>query len=389
VTETQWAALLSGAWVIWHLSVVLRFLSSKRLAQYALEVGADAPLVSVVVPARNEARNIARCVKSVLATTYPNVEVIVVDDHSTDGTGDIARAIGTADGRNRLRVIEAKALPEGWFGKQWACQQGAEASRGALLLFTDADTDHGPELLARSVNAMRERGAAMFTVAGRQEMVTFWEKVVQPFVFAILLSRYGSLEAVSQTTNPRNKIANGQYLLFTREAYNAVGQHAAVRAHVAEDMMLAQLCARRGLAMHMVLGREHLSTRMYTSLSEIRRGWGKNVYAAGRDSLPGGAVLQPVYRVIYPLPAIVALLPTMFLANALLSGASPVVVTALWIAQAVTMLFWIGVYSFSGLSAVWALTYPLAAIVFGWILGEAAWKGDKVEWKGRQYVSKS
>jgi chlorobactene glucosyltransferase len=389
LTDTQWAVLLCGAWTLFHVIVVVRFMSSRSLDEHSAEPPADAPLVSVIVPARNEARNIGRCVRHLLGAKYPNFEVIVVDDHSTDGTGDIVRAIGKEDGRGLVRVLDAPPLPEGWFGKQWACQSGAAEARGSLLLFTDADTAHGPALLARSVNALRARGSALFTVAGKQEMVTFWEKVIQPFVFAILMSRYGSLEAMARTRNPRNAIANGQFLLFTRAAYDALGKHEVVRAHVAEDMMLAQMCVRAGLPAHMELGRDHLSTRMYTSLGEIRRGWGKNLWAAGRDSLPGGEALQPLFRVIFPLPALVALLPTVVLNAVLVGGAAPSVVTAAWIAQAVTMLYWIGVYTFSRLAPWWALTYPLAAVVFAWMLGEAAWRGARVEWKGRQYVSKS
>jgi chlorobactene glucosyltransferase len=389
VSEAQWAALICGAWVVWHVAVVVRFRSSKQLSEYSERAPRDAPLVSVVVPARNEARNIERCVRHLLDSSYPRFEVIVVDDHSTDGTGTLVRAIAATDVAGRVRVVDAPPLPEGWFGKQWACQTGASTARGDVLCFTDADTAHGPELLTRSVNAQRERGAALFSVAGRQEMETFWEKVVQPFVFAILLSRYGSLEAMSQSRVPRNKIANGQFLLFTRAAYDAVGQHKSVRAHVAEDLMLAQRCTALGLPMHLVLGREHLSTRMYTSLGEIRRGWGKNVYAAGRDSFPDSRALREAVRFVYPMPAIVALLPTIALVSALATGASGAVVTAAAIAQGVTLAFWIGVYTFSHLSPMWALSYPLAAVVFGWILGEAAWRGGQVEWKGRQYVSKS
>jgi chlorobactene glucosyltransferase len=283
--------------------------------------------------------------------------------------------------------VGAPPLPDGWFGKQWACQTGADTARGELLLFTDADTAHGRELLTRSVNASRERGAALFTVAGRQEMETFWEKVVQPFVFAILLGRFGSLELMSRSTNPRSKIANGQFLLFTRAAYDAVGRHEGVRSHVAEDLMLAQRCAALGLPMHMVLGREHLSTRMYTSLAEIRRGWGKNVYAAGRDTMPPW--LHAVARYVYPLPALMTLLPTVLLVAALAGGAGGGVLAAAAIAQGVTALFWLGIYRYTQLSSVWALSYPLAAIVFGWILGEAAWRGSAVTWKGRAYESRS
>ena len=113
------------------------------------------PFVSAIIPARNERRNIERCVRSVLSAHYPSFEVIVVNDHSTDGTDDVRAQRRAADAR--LRVVDAPDLPAGWFGKQWACTTGARAARGELLVFTDADTRHEPDLLPRAVNAMRAR----------------------------------------------------------------------------------------------------------------------------------------------------------------------------------------------------------------------------------------
>ena len=399
----HWLAIAAAlAWCAPMVLVVWRFRDTRSLSEYPVAPPADAPLVSVIIPARNEAHNIARCLRSVLAAAYPALEVIVVDDHSTDGTGEIARAIATEDlakrrkpGETRasqqpdarVRVITAPSLEAGWFGKQWACQAGARVAKGSLLCFTDADTTHGPELISRSVNALLARGADLFTVAGRQEMVTFWEKVVQPSVFALLLSRYGGLEAMSRATRPRSKIANGQFMLMRREPYERLGGHAAVRGHVAEDLRLAQLFTEQGLAMHMVLAREQLSTRMYTSLDEIRRGWGKNVYAGGRDTFPSGPIMRFILPFVFPLPALVPLVPTVVLVLALLGvlGAG-----ALWfgaIAATVNLLFWIGVYMFSGLSPLWGFAHPLASVVFAGICTEAAWKGSRVEWKGRRYES--
>lgn len=380
------AATLAALWVSLLVAVVVRFLDSKRLSAYAPVSRGDAPPLSVVIPARNEARNIEACVRSVLASDYPRLEVIVVDDHSTDGTGEIARRIAAEDAR--LRVVPAPDLPAGWFGKQWACHTGARAATGTLLCFTDADTRHAPRLLSLSVGAMRQRGADLFTVAGHQQALTFWEKVIQPFVFSILLSRYGGLEAMSRSRKPLDKIANGQFILMSRGAYDAIGGHDAVKDHVAEDLRLAQLATARGLQAHMLLARDEMQTRMYTSLAEIRRGWGKNVYAAGRDTMPLNAVTGPIFPWIFPLPALVPVLPLLCLAlglagvwgtGALLFGA---------IAAPATLLFYAGVYGFSRLSPLWALLYPLAAVTFSWICAEAAWRGSKVEWKGRGYVSR-
>lgn len=387
--------------------VVWRFRDTRSLDEYPVAPPADAPLVSVIIPARNEAHNIARCLSSVLASEYPSLEVIVVDDHSTDGTGEIARTIGAEDlarrrvpGETRasrqpdprVRVIAAPDLAPGWFGKQWACHAGSQLAKGSLLCFTDADTVHGPELISRSVNALFERRADLFTVAGRQEMLSFWEKVVQPSVFALLLSRYGGLEAMSRSTRPLDKIANGQFILVRREPYERLGGHVAVRGHVAEDLRLAQLFTEQGLAMHMVLARAHLSTRMYTSLDEIRRGWGKNVYAGGRDTFSPSPLMRLILPFIFPLPALVPLVPTVVFALALSGalGVGALGVGALWfgaIAGTVNLLFWIGVYMFSGLNPLWGFSHPLASVVFAGICTEAAWKGSRVEWKGRRYES--
>jgi len=402
--SAHWGAIaLAVAWIAPIVLVVWRFRDTRSLNAYPAVPPADAPVVSVIIPARNEARNIERCLRSVLASTYPAIEVIVVDDHSTDGTGALARAIAAEDAAQRrvpgetrasrqpdarVRVIAAPDLEPGWFGKQWACQAGARLATGSIVCFTDADTVHGPELLARSVNALLARGADLFTVAGRQEMLGFWEKVVQPSVFAMLLARYGGLEAMSRSTNPLDKIANGQFILMRRAPYERVGGHAAVRGHVAEDLRLAQVFTEQGLAAHMVLAREHLSTRMYTSLDEIRRGWGKNLYAGGRDTLPLGPVTRRLLPFIFPLPALVPLVPTVVLALAL---AGVLGTGALWfgaIAGAVNLAFWIGVYAFSGLNPLWGLSHPLASVVFSGICAEAAWKGSRVEWKGRRYESR-
>jgi chlorobactene glucosyltransferase len=399
----HWLAIgLALAWCAPIVLVVWRFRDTRSLDEYPPAPPADAPLVSVIIPARNEAHNIARCLRSVLDSGYPALEVIVVDDHSSDGTGDIARVVAAEDvARHRIqgesrasrqpaprvRVVPAPDLAPGWFGKQWACHAGAQVATGPLLCFTDADTTHGPELIPRSVNALFARGADLFTVAGRQEMVSFWEKVIQPSVFAMLLARYGGLEAMSRSLRPLDKIANGQFILMRRAPYERLGGHAAVRGHVAEDLRLAQLFAEQGLAAHMVLAREHLSTRMYTSFTEIRRGWGKNLFAGGRDTLPLGPITSRILPFIFPLPALLPLVPTVILVLALLGVLGS---GALWfgvIAGAVNLLFWIGVYAFSGLHPLWGLSHPLASVVFSGICAEAAWKGSRVEWKGRRYES--
>jgi chlorobactene glucosyltransferase len=378
--------LWSLPWVLPPVIGLLRARRSRWLDAFPAHVDEGAPLVSVVIPARNERRNIERCIRSVLATQYAPLEVIVVDDHSDDGTGDVARAIAAED--SRLRVIEALPLPDGWFGKQWACANGARVARGAVLLFTDADTHHEPDLLPRATNALRADGADLLTIAGHQEMHSFWERVIQPQFFALLALRFGGTEHVRHAKRAEDVIANGQFILVRREAYDAIGGHELVRDQVAEDLALAQEFFRGGKRLSMFVGIHQFSTHMYASLGELIAGWRKNVYAGGRYAAFGGAA----GRALYPL---------LLMAMPLLGLAAPValvlslfgVLSASWlvwsaIVVTVSLLVWLTIYHFIGEPLWYAGLYPLGlAMLFYIALGSIA-RGKRVEWKDRTYVAR-
>ncbi|MFA6165633.1 MAG: glycosyltransferase family A protein [Gemmatimonadaceae bacterium] len=346
---------------------------------------ADAPLISVICPARNEAKHIAEFVRAALASTYPNFELIVVDDHSTDGTGALARAAGAGDAR--LRVIDPPPLPEGWFGKQWACHAGAQQAHGAVLLFTDADTRHGPDLLVRLLHAMRRRQSDLISVAGRQELVSFWERVVQPSVFAVLVSTFGGTEAVSNSTRPKSKIANGQCFLVRRDTYDALGGHEAVRHFVAEDLMLAQQWCAAGKRVHLVVGFDQLSTRMYSSLREIIEGWTKNVWAGGRYVLPDHPVVRGVLRGFMPFSSWIGLVPTAAMVLGLTGVAPASWVTFGAIAYGATVLWALPIMWVLRIPLWYAFLHPLGAVIATWIFLKAAWQGDRVSWKDRSYTA--
>jgi chlorobactene glucosyltransferase len=374
---------LALPWVVLPVIAYWRLSHSTDLRDETDVPPEEAPLISVICPARNEARHIVEFVRAALATTYPSSELIVVDDHSTDGTGALAREAGSGDAR--LRIVDPPPLPAGWFGKQWACHAGALAARGEVLLFTDADTRHAPDLLVRSLHAMRRRKSDMLSVAGRQEMVSFWERVVQPTVFSVLVAVYGGTDAVSNTSSPRRKIANGQCFLVRRDVYDALGGHEAVRHFVAEDMMLAQQWCAAGKRVHLVAGLDQLSTRMYGSLGEIIDGWAKNLWAGGRNVLPNHPVVRVLLRVTMPWTALPAVLPIV-----------AVVLGVLGLAPASWLIFGAIAYGASvaySLPAMWALRiplwyallHPLGALIVMWIYAKAAWKGDRVTWKERTY----
>jgi chlorobactene glucosyltransferase len=379
-------ALLALPWLLAPVVTLWRARRSRSLDDESAEAPADAPLVSVVVPARDEAHNIARCVGSVLTARYPRFELIVVDDHSTDDTGRIVADIAARD--PRVTVVTPEPLPAGWFGKQWACAAGAAVARGEIMGFMDADTWQAPDLLPRVVNAMRARGSDFLTVAGTQEMGTPWERLVQPQVFAVLLARYGGTEVVNESPRMVDKIANGQCLFVRREAYDAVGGHASVRDKVAEDLALAQRFFGLGHRTTMVLGMSQLSTRMYTSLRELVAGWGKNIYAGGSDTLPFGAVGRAVFPVLLLLPWLSGLVPPLLLVLSLAGvlGHGWLVWSAL--VTGVNLLAWLVVYGALRMSPVYALLHPLGAAVLLYISVRAIARGRNVRWKGREYVAR-
>lgn len=378
--------LAAGPWVLLPPLAMLRVARSHSLTEESSTPPDPAPGLSVIVPARNEARNIARCVRSLLASSYPALEVFVVDDHSTDGTGDIARAAGTGD--RRLRVLATPPLPNGWFGKQWACATGAAAASGDLLLFTDADTWHAPDLAVRAVNAARRRDADLLSVAGRQETRSFWERLVQPQILWILLIRYGGTESVSKARRAEDVIANGQFMLMTRRAYDAVGGHAAVRDKVAEDLALAQRLFRAGRRVALVRGEHELSTHMYASLSELVRGWGKNVYAGGIDAMPGGAAGRLLFPFVLPLVPLMGVAPWFALGAAALGllGSGWVVWSVMCIVA--STCWWALVYRGFDQRAAFAVLYPVGAAVVLYILLGAIARGRHVDWKGREYIAR-
>jgi chlorobactene glucosyltransferase len=340
----------------------------------------------VIIPARDERRNIEACLQSVLSTTYPRLEVIVVNDHSTDDTGAIARAVAAVDAR--VHVIDDPDLPQGWLGKQWACENGAAAARGALLLFADADTRHTPTLLARSVNAVATERADLFTLAGRQEMHGAWERLVQPHVFAMLAARYGSSERVTHARRPLDVIANGQFIMIPTATYHARGGHARVRDMAAEDLALAQQYKAAGLRVVLMMAVDHLSTRMYASLAELVAGWGKNVFSAGRTTMPGGAMGRLLFPFLLLLTPAAWVAPPLALCLSLAG-----VLSAAWllwsvVCVAAALLFWVGVYSYMRQHAAWALLYPVGAAVMLYIAAGAITRGRRIEWKGRAYITR-
>jgi chlorobactene glucosyltransferase len=345
----------------------------------------EVPFVSIIVPARNEARNIGRCLESLVAQRYPTFEILVVDDRSEDDTASRARAVAPGKARE-LRVIQGGPLPEEWFGKPWACLQGAREARGDLLLFTDADTWHGPDLLARCASGLREDDAVALSPVGRQEMVSFGERLVQPQMFVLLGLRYPMVRRPIEPPRWLDAILSGQYLLVTREAYEAIGGHEAVKGEVVEDLRIAQELVRAGGRITLRGAGDDLSTRMYRSLRDAVDGWTKNLAIGARQA--GGALGPVAVPGMGVFLLVVWILPPLALGGAGLGFLDPPPGLFLWAggATGVSLLLWAGVYRTLKGPIRYSLLYPVGAAVAIWI-GLRSWlRGSrKIVWKGRTY----
>ncbi len=234
----------------------------------AANPASDKPLVSVIIPARNEETSLSACLGSVVAQTGVNKEVIVIDDGSTDRTREIAESFG-------VKVIQPGPLPDGWTGKNNAVSAGAKAAHGEWLLFTDADTVHLPGSLAGSVAEAKKKKVSMLSYSPEQEVRGFWENAVMPVIFAELASTYKP----SEVSDPKSSsaAANGQYLLITREAYDIVGGHASVATNLLEDVALAREVKATGRKIFFRFGGDAVRTRMYRTFAQLREGWTKNL----------------------------------------------------------------------------------------------------------------
>ncbi|NQU30466.1 MAG: glycosyltransferase [Anaerolineae bacterium] len=346
----------------------------------------NAPLISVCVPARNEERNIEACVKALLAQTYPNFEVIILDERSTDSTPQIVERLKGTD--SRINLIHGTDLPSGWAGKPHALLQASTSARGDWLCFVDADTFLEADALSSVYAKALESKADLFTMMTRQIMLTFWERTVLPLVMTALSVGFSP----RKVNDPRRKdaIANGQFIFIKRSVYDAIGGHAAVYDSIVEDKDLASVVKGSGYRLVIADGQRMASTRMYTSLPEMWEGWTKNIYLGLRDE-PGLMILG-VFGAILAFAAAV-LLPVWVAAGVYITIASPAYESVAILVESLLLwgylLYWRILASRGmGIPSWYALTTPLGAAVFGAMMLTSAFKvisGKGVVWKGRRY----
>jgi chlorobactene glucosyltransferase len=327
----------------------------------------DWPLVSVLIPARNEAAVISRTVSALLEQSYPGFEVIVLDDNSEDDTSAQVSALAAQD--DRLRLVRGQPLPAGWLGKNWACQQLGEQARGNYLLFTDADVLWHPDALTALMALAHKESSDLLTVWPKQETVTWSERLVVPLINLAIVG-YLPILLVHHSPWPAFAAANGQCLLFKRQAYQQIGHHAAVRDQIVEDVVLARRLKAAGLSLRMARGADLISCRMYGGWPEVRDGFAKNILT-GHAQSPPFLIASAVFHWL------VFIFPWLWLAAG--GGLWPLLL----------LLAGIGVRAmtarFTGQRVRDALFMPVSVILMTIIAAKSLWwhwRGQ-VQWKGR------
>jgi glycosyltransferase involved in cell wall biosynthesis len=340
-------------------------------------------LLSVIVPARNEAENVGACLGSLVAQSEPGFELgrewelVCVDDGSTDATREIA------SGFAGVKVMVTPPLPEGWTGKNAALWQAAETARGARILFTDADTVHEPGSLRRALHEREHAQLAMLSYSPRQIVRGFWQRALMPLIFSELASAYPP----AMVNDPARGVAaaNGQFLLVEREDYFKVGGHRAVMGAVLEDVALARRFKRAGMKIRLRYAPEQVAARMYRSTGEMMQGWTKNLALLFPHPIWLAAMRKLDLALMVGLPLLCWLLPRVAL--------------TLWWQQAAIMLVWLHVvWRFYGrvrkseFPVGDCALAPVAVPLFAWLLWRS-WAHmrlrGKVSWKGREYKTKA
>jgi chlorobactene glucosyltransferase len=276
--------LLAAILAEWILRTIAIYRPSSRgpvLSRDTIPAVPPAGLVSVIVPAKDEEANIRAALDTLRAQDYPEMEILVVSDRSRDRTAEIVREVAAAD--PRVRLLEVAELPPGWFGKPHAMHVGAGEARGQWLLFVDADCRQAPHSVRAGVHFLADRGGDMLSLWPVLEMHSFWERAVQLPAGSVLVAWFRP----TWVNNPRRRaaFANGQYICMRRTAYEAVGGYESIRTELVEDIALARRVKAAGHKLFNAVGFDLFTTRMYDSLSAMRRGWTRIYYGAFRGTL--------------------------------------------------------------------------------------------------------
>ncbi len=352
--------------IFWILAFARTLLNLALTPRLSSRLPRRFPRVSVIIPARDEERTIERTVRAFLAQTYPEVEIVVVNDRSVDRTGEILARFET------ILVVHNEEPPPGWLGKPWALHQGSHHATGELLLFVDADVIYEPDALTSAVAHLDTCDAALLSLFPRLEMHGFWEHVVMPNL-AVFAFSFLPLWLANRTRIPLLAVGGGPGNLVRRQDYEAVGGHEPLKDAVVDDVALARLLRRGGRRTETVRAEDRITVRMYHGLAEILRGFTKNAFAVCGYNYFVAALFLSLAFVFHLLPFVLALAGNLF-------AIAAVAIIAL---TRVVLFASIGYRLDSAL-----LGHPLMIGAWCWILLRSVWFTGirrRLHWRGRTY----
>ena len=384
--KTILLVLLAWVFLEWLRRVAwMRSLVGKNPPIPPLDKDVTAPgRISVIVPARDEEKNIGNCLSHLIKQDHHDYEIIVVDDRSTDRTGHLAENFKKLSPVT-LKVVRIEKLPPGWTGKNHGMFVASKAASGEWLLFTDADTTHEPFCIRTALAKAEDEGADFLTLGPQVECRSFWENTVQPQIVGSLALWFNSEEVNKQDS--KKVLANGQFILVRKKAYEAVGGNESVKNEVVEDVELAKKFLAGGFKVLFLNGTRLYSTRMYTSLAQILNGWTRIfTYLFEKKIAP---ILSKIVRLlVFNIFPFVVLTAEKIL---WISGSTSFSAAVFWASLAVCT--WIVVIRFNGNRMVranpwYAFLHPVGSVVMVWILascvsriatgGRSEWRGDRV-----------
>jgi chlorobactene glucosyltransferase len=343
------------------------------------------PMVSIIVPMRNEERNARQCIEGLISQKYRNFEVIVVDDRSEDNTLAILKEF--ASKHSNFKLIEGTPTPEGWIGKNHALWQGVREAKGNWILFVDADTISENYMLPSAIKFVEDNSIDMLSLSPFQILETFWERVVQPVIFSSLYFAFQQ----KKINDPKSKeaAAIGQFILIRRSAYEDTGGHSSIKNKIVEDFALAQLVKGSGYRLCVMRGISLIRTRMYTNFDELWEGWTKNLFFGLNRRWRNLIFLVSVlvsWGIIPPVLFIWSVFSTVwgqslsFVHLAIAIESAFLVALIVYTASRTNRLF--------SVPRIYSLTVPLGVAVYIAMVLSSAYKvasGEGVSWKERVY----
>jgi glycosyltransferase involved in cell wall biosynthesis len=387
ITNLVLAAIMAGIFGVWlyFLTYMTKsFRQSPMLESFDRTSVSRFPKVSVIVPARNEGRYIARCLDSLLGQDYPNFEIIAINDSSTDGTGEIMKAYAAND--LRVMHIDASPKPEGWTGKNWACYQGFLRARGELLMFTDADSKHLPSTMSLAVGHLMSENLEALTAVPRLICNDFWTKMTLPVLATFLHTRFSPIRV--NDPNTKTGYFFGSFFIITRSTYEAIGTHEGVKEELVEDGALGGKVKASKFRMKMVRGESHIDAVWARDLPTLWQGLRRLMIPIYyQDKVNAYMMAMAVFFILFAPFASLPYLPVASFAGntsfQILFGLQISAIALIMVTTAVQCrlaIFESPVYAFAA-----PLSGALISLSFMSAIADAKKKGA-VSWRDRKYI---